>query len=350
MDNFEFANRIVELRKQKGLSQKELGDMLGVSNKAVSKWENGESMPKLSTMLKLAEIMGIDGNELIGLQPGQNESPAVDKSELDRLKSENASLSSQLGKMNKKRKRFFIVSLLLCAVGIVVCSIVAFGFNANEKINNKVTDAGCEGTKIEFADLTFVVPDEYQRYSLLSGKDADCYPDTKYADYYDKNGKKEKVVIKCNEFSDSVLLEVRRQKYFYVNTAVNKDNIKYDNIESISLENRTIAYSDYISNSEFSDKEFNKQNGSGFIKEFCLFYQNKGYPVDKKQTSAFLGHNPYVVTVNFEYDGSKQYQELLFIELGEFFTDNEDNLYFYDYVTAESYSVGKELKQYVIED
>ena len=147
-----------------------------------------------------------------------------------------------------------------------------------------------------------------------------------------------------------MLLEVRRQKYFYVNTAVNKDNIKYDNIESISLENRTIAYSDYISNSEFSDKEFNKQNGSGFIKEFCLFYQNKGYPVDKKQTSAFLGHNPYVVTVNFEYDGSKQYQELFFIELGEFFTDNEDNLYFYDYVTAESYSVGKELKQYVIKD
>lgn len=274
MDNFEFANRIVELRKQKGLSQKELGDMLGVSNKAVSKWENGESMPKLSTMLKLAEIMGIDGNELIGLQPGQNESPAVDKSELDRLKSENASLSSQLGKINKKRKRFFIVALLLCAVGIVVCSIVAFGFNADEKINNKVTDAGKEGTKIEFADLTFVVPDEYQKYSLLSGKASDCYPDIKYADYYDKNGKKEKVVIKCNEFSDSVLLEVRRQKYFYVNTAVDKDNIKYDNIECISLENRTIAYSDYISNSEFSDKEFNKQNGPGFIKEFCLFYQN----------------------------------------------------------------------------
>lgn len=349
MDNFEFADKIVALRKQKGLSQKELGDMLGVSNKAVSKWENGESMPKLSTMLKLAEIMEIDGNELIGLQPQQNGVPAVDKSELDRLKSENASLSSQLGRMNKKRKKFFIATLLLCLVGIVVCLIISFGFNADESINNRVTDAGEEGTKIEFADLTFVVPDEYQKYSLLSSGNADYYPDTKYADYYDKNGKKERVVIKCNEFSDSVLLEVRRQKYFYVNTAVDKDNVKYDKIESISLENRTIAYSDYISNSEFPNKEFNKKNGAEFIKEFCFFYQNKGTPVDKKQTSAFLGHNPYIVTVNFEYDESRQYQEP-YIELGEFFTDNENNLYFYDYVMTESYSVGKELKQYVIED
>lgn len=38
-----------------------------------------------------------------------------------------------------------------------------------------------------------------------------------------KTAKTKKVVIKCNEFSDSVLLEVRRQKYFYVNTAVDKD-------------------------------------------------------------------------------------------------------------------------------
>lgn len=43
MDNYEFAQRIVELRRQKGLSQKQLGEMLGVSNKAVSKWENGVS-------------------------------------------------------------------------------------------------------------------------------------------------------------------------------------------------------------------------------------------------------------------------------------------------------------------
>ena len=57
MDKNEFSERLLKLRREKGLSQKELGDLLGVSNKAISKWENGESMPKTETMLKLAELL-----------------------------------------------------------------------------------------------------------------------------------------------------------------------------------------------------------------------------------------------------------------------------------------------------
>ncbi|MFQ8958404.1 MAG: helix-turn-helix domain-containing protein [Eubacterium sp.] len=40
-------------RKQKNLSQKELGDLLNISNKAVSKWENGETTPRSETLIKL---------------------------------------------------------------------------------------------------------------------------------------------------------------------------------------------------------------------------------------------------------------------------------------------------------
>ncbi|MBQ4112817.1 MAG: helix-turn-helix transcriptional regulator, partial [Clostridia bacterium] len=40
-NNYAFGNYITELRKKKKLSQAELGEKLGVSNKAVSKWENG---------------------------------------------------------------------------------------------------------------------------------------------------------------------------------------------------------------------------------------------------------------------------------------------------------------------
>lgn len=67
MANYELSNRIYELRTQKGLSQKELGAILGVSNKAVSKWETGTAIPKTETLIKLAEVFGISTEELINI-------------------------------------------------------------------------------------------------------------------------------------------------------------------------------------------------------------------------------------------------------------------------------------------
>lgn len=65
MQNYEIGNRIYELRKAKGLSQKELGALIGVSNKAVSKWETGAAAPKTETIIKLAAVLGISSEELL---------------------------------------------------------------------------------------------------------------------------------------------------------------------------------------------------------------------------------------------------------------------------------------------
>lgn len=63
----EFANRLAELRKSKGLSQEELADKLGVSRQAVSKWERGEASPDTDNLIELAKIYGISLDELVGL-------------------------------------------------------------------------------------------------------------------------------------------------------------------------------------------------------------------------------------------------------------------------------------------
>ena len=187
MDNFEFANRIIELRKQKGISQKELGDMLGVSNKAVSKWENGESMPKTSTMLKLAEILGIDGNELIGFEVKDNVTPQYNNAEIDKLKSENAILTSKLNSINKRRKQTLIAVIFICIVGIIASGIIAFCFSVNNDINSNIEDVGVNGTKIVFSNESFIAPNEFQSYIIVD-KNFECC-DKKYAEYYDLNGK-----------------------------------------------------------------------------------------------------------------------------------------------------------------
>ncbi|MDE5994480.1 MAG: helix-turn-helix domain-containing protein [Oscillospiraceae bacterium] len=56
---------ISNLRKEKGLTQAALAEMLSITDRAVSKWERGLSLPDSSIMLPLCEILGINVNELL---------------------------------------------------------------------------------------------------------------------------------------------------------------------------------------------------------------------------------------------------------------------------------------------
>ena len=57
--------RIKELRLEKKLTQQALAEQLGITDRAVSKWETGNSMPDSSIMLELRQILGITVNELL---------------------------------------------------------------------------------------------------------------------------------------------------------------------------------------------------------------------------------------------------------------------------------------------
>lgn len=59
------GTRIAEMRKQKGYTQEEFSDMLGVSPQAVSKWENDLSCPDIMLIPQIATIFGITTDELL---------------------------------------------------------------------------------------------------------------------------------------------------------------------------------------------------------------------------------------------------------------------------------------------
>lgn len=65
MDQIKIGRFIADLRKEKGMTQKELADAIGVSDKAVSKWECGKGMPELSMLMPLCELLQINVNELL---------------------------------------------------------------------------------------------------------------------------------------------------------------------------------------------------------------------------------------------------------------------------------------------
>ena len=77
----ELANRLAELRKQKGLSQEELADRLGVSRQAISKWERGEASPDTDNLIELAKIYDISLDELVGLSSSNKEEPKEEPKE-----------------------------------------------------------------------------------------------------------------------------------------------------------------------------------------------------------------------------------------------------------------------------
>lgn len=62
-------DRIVELRKQRGMSQEELAERLNVSRQAVSRWETGTAMPDAANLLQLSRIFGVSTDYLLGAEP-----------------------------------------------------------------------------------------------------------------------------------------------------------------------------------------------------------------------------------------------------------------------------------------
>jgi transcriptional regulator with XRE-family HTH domain/DNA-directed RNA polymerase subunit RPC12/RpoP len=65
MDQIKIGKLIAECRKAKNLTQIQLSEKLGITDKAISKWERGIAMPDTAIMLELCGILGISVNELL---------------------------------------------------------------------------------------------------------------------------------------------------------------------------------------------------------------------------------------------------------------------------------------------
>lgn len=74
-----FGEFLFALRKEKGMTQAELAEMLGVTNKAVSKWETGEAMPETALLLPIARIFCVTVDELLDGKRAAEKEASTDK-------------------------------------------------------------------------------------------------------------------------------------------------------------------------------------------------------------------------------------------------------------------------------
>ena len=113
MNNEKFGNFIKKLRSEKGLTQKELGEKLNITDKAISKWERGISFPDITVLNSLADFFEVDVSELLNGERGKKEEIDIDKKIEEAIEQYKNIEEKRKIKLKKIKKYVGIISLVI---------------------------------------------------------------------------------------------------------------------------------------------------------------------------------------------------------------------------------------------
>ena len=125
MDQIKIGKFIAALRKEKGLTQERLGEKLGVTNKTISRWENGNYMPDVEMLSLLSKEFGVSINELVSGERLATEDfkEAADSNLVTALDNSTFTLKEKIAFFKKKWSKEHIATIVLCVVAWI-CIIV----------------------------------------------------------------------------------------------------------------------------------------------------------------------------------------------------------------------------------
>lgn len=145
MDQVKIGKFIAELRKEKNMTQQQLGDKIGVSFKTISKWENGRGMPELSLLKPLSEELGVTINEILSGERIQTERY------LDKLE-ENMINTIEYSE-EQKEKRNKVIGIVLLIVGFLITLTAISIFPSESSWSSIYSVAGTIVALIGFSKL-----------------------------------------------------------------------------------------------------------------------------------------------------------------------------------------------------
>lgn len=121
MNNNKIGKYISKLRKEKGLTQQELGNKLYVTDKAVSKWERGLSLPDITILNNLANILDTSVEEIL---KGEKSKEINIQKEIERITNEI--------KTNQKKKLIKIITIFIIVSIYLIFRNTYLGYNKHE--------------------------------------------------------------------------------------------------------------------------------------------------------------------------------------------------------------------------
>lgn len=220
MDTVKIGKYIAQKRKNLGLTQREIAEQLGMSDKSVSKWERGVCLPDVSVYMELCRIIGISLNEFIA---GED----IEQVELQE-KSEQNILEVTKDGNHKKRRLKAIIAVLVC-ICVAVTSL-----------------SGYLLWKRFHVETNYIEPFDENSAEIRILKLVDAGPFVLYKFSTDKNISQATVMITCYEKGE------KKYKHDVMTYGFKSDNVSdrantVDSVLKVSSENDSNEKNDCIS-------------------------------------------------------------------------------------------------------
>jgi len=141
MEQIKIGKFIASCRKEQGMTQAVLAEKLGISDRAVSKWETGKSMPDSGIMLELCELLKINVNELLsGEHITMEDYNAKSEEVILGLKSENEKYAKRL---LRSEAYIVVVGVVASLAMIIAGTIIALKNGENDPLAVVLIVSGC---------------------------------------------------------------------------------------------------------------------------------------------------------------------------------------------------------------
>ena len=293
----DFANTIYNIRKERNITQKELADLIGVSDRTISKWENGSTVPDLETIKKLCNELGISPDSIV----------KSEKNYKDRLQD----FKRMVGKfLNYILKNIFLI-------GFIVVFILLLAYFINNYNTIRIYNLTYESENITFEDGYFFktkvlniitinnIKLEKINYEPTSTKiELYTYLNGDKHVIYESNSLNNIYIEESKSYSDlltkDVIENIKNNLYIKVYTTdIDNNNYSYESklILKQKLNNNKLCYNEYI-------KEQNKKIEDLGLQNPFLVLKENGYNMDSTKPVVESDNSiNKLESLGFTYDG-----------------------------------------------
>ena len=157
MDQMKIGAYLKELRKEKNLTQEQMAEKFGVSQRSVSRWENGNTMPDISVLIELADYYGVDLREILN---GERKTNNMDAD----LKETLVMVADYTNEEKKKLVNSLYSMVGTCIVAFGILTLITVFHLTRKSTNWDTTAIFCSAIGLIYAFSCFV------RVLQLTGK------------------------------------------------------------------------------------------------------------------------------------------------------------------------------------